>query len=164
MLEADQAESGRRRRRFGRGVKGPKPLWRESSSGNAKSRILTDDDEEEDALRACCCCCCSSCGVGVVGLGAIGLVAPLVVESLLSAVGSCGFGVELGRERVEEHRESAAEVRREATGEGGAGREEVSELREDLRLSRDRDLAWSVGAVEEAEGGEEGWMTVVGVF
>lgn len=139
-LDADQAESGRWRRRFGRGVSGPKPVWRGSSSGNAKSRILTDD------LRVCCC------GVGVVGLGAP--VLALVVESALesgSGPGSCGFadvtGVELGRERVEEQRESAPEARREAAGEGGAGREEVSELREDLRPSRGDDLAGSVGAV-----------------
>jgi hypothetical protein len=156
--EADQAESGRWRRRFGRGVKGPKPVWRGSSSGNAKSRILTDD--EEDALRACCCCCCccwasALSGSALSGWDACGGVC---------AAGSCGFGVEFGRERVEEHRESAAEVRREATGEGGAGREEVSELREDLRPSRVRDLAGSVGVVAEEEGGEEGWMMVVSVF
>ena len=57
-------------------------------------------------------------------------------------------GVEFGRERVEEHRESAPEARREATGEGGAGREEVSELREDLRPSSGDDLAGSAGAGE----------------
>ena len=57
-------------------------------------------------------------------------------------------GVEFGRERVEEHRERAPEARREATGEGGAGREEVSELREDLRPSSGDDLAGSVGAGE----------------
>lgn len=70
--------------------------------------------------------------------------------------------VEFGREREEDFRESAAEVRREAAGEGGAGREEVSESREDLRPSRDDVLAESVGTVEEeAEGGE---MMVVGGF
>jgi hypothetical protein len=153
VLDADQAESGRWRRRFGRGVKGPKPVWRGSSSGNPKSRILTHD--------LCFCCC----GVGVVGLAAP--VLALVVESALES-GSGGLadvaGVEFGRERVEEQRESAPEARREVAGEGGAGREEVRELREDLRPSRGDDLAGSVGAGEEVEGGEDGWMIVVGVF
>jgi hypothetical protein len=94
---------------------------------------------EEVDLRACCCCW-SWAGVGVVGLVAPGW-------------GSCGSAgvkeVELGRERVEDCRESAAEVRREATGEGGAGREEVRELREDLRPSRDGGLAESVGMVQK---------------
>jgi hypothetical protein len=156
VLDADQAESGRCIRRFGRGVSGPKPVWRGSSSGNPKSRILTHD------------LCVWCCGVGVVGLAAP--VLALVVESALAlASGSGGFadapaGVEFGRERVEEQRESAPEARREVAGEGGAGREEVSELREDLRPSRGDALVGSVGAGEEVEGGEDGWMMVVGVF
>src|SRR5258708_199094 len=88
VLEADHVESGRCDLRFGRGVRGPAPACRTSSSGNAKSRILTGTigaeegeggatAEELDALRAAdCCCCCSCCccsccdwvGVGVVGL------------------------------------------------------------------------------------------------
>lgn len=44
---------------------------------------------------------------------------------------------EPGRERVEEWRESAADARREFAGEGGAGRDEASESRDErneLRL------------------------------
>jgi len=85
--------------------------------------------------------------------------------ALVVGLASCEFAgaaesaeVEFGRERVEERRESAAEVRREAAGEGGAGREEVSELREDLRP------VGSAGAVEEVEGSEDGWIMVVGGF
>ena len=55
------------------------------------------------------------------------------------AGGAVTAGVEFGRERVEEHRESAPEV----TGKGGGGREEVSELCEDHRPSRGDDLAGS---------------------
>lgn len=156
LLEADQAESGRCRRRFGRGVSGPKPVWRGSSSGKAKSRILTQADEHD--LRAC--------GVGVVGLAALVVVVESGLECSVKgfAGGAVVTGVEFGRERVEEHRESAPEVRREATGEGGAGREEVSELREDLRPSSGDDLAGSVGAGEEVDGGEDGRIMVVGVF
>lgn len=105
----------------------------------------------EDALRACCCCW-SWPGVGVVGLSAPGLA--LVVESasgprIAGGAGDAEVEVEVGRERVEERRESAAEARRETAGEGGAGRDEVSELREDLRP------VGSVGVVE-VEGGEDG--------
>src|SRR5712671_1635230 len=64
-LEADQVERGRCSLRFGRGVNGPIPVCRTSSSGNAKSRILTRTvweatAEEIEALRAACCCdsCC----------------------------------------------------------------------------------------------------------
>lgn len=51
--------------------------------------------------------------------------------------------MEPGRERVEEWRESAAEVRREPAGEGGAGRDDESESRErnELRLG-DLELFW----------------------
>ena len=76
------------------------------------------------------------------------------------AGGAVTARVEFGRERVEEHRESAPEV----TGKGGGGREEVSELCEDHRPSRGDDLAGLVGAGEEVEGRENGWMMVVGVF
>jgi hypothetical protein len=56
-------------------------------------------------------------------------------------------------ERVEEWRESAVEARREATGESGAGRDEVSESRDEFsELQGDRwlssdDLPLSVGGV-----------------
>ena len=49
-------------------------------------------------------------------------------------------GTEPGRERVEEWRESAADVRREFAGEGGAGREEVSESRDERNELRLGDL------------------------
>lgn len=45
--------------------------------------------------------------------------------------------MEPGRERVEEWRESAVDVRRDPAGEGGAGRDEASESRDkrnELRL------------------------------
>jgi hypothetical protein len=49
-------------------------------------------------------------------------------------------GIEPGRERVEEWRESAADVRREPAGEGGAGRDEVSESRDERNELRLGDL------------------------
>jgi hypothetical protein len=61
--------------------------------------------------------------------------------------------MEPGWERVEEWQESAVEVRREATGESGAGRDEVSESRDELsELQGDRwlssgDLPLSVSGV-----------------
>ncbi|KAH9022046.1 hypothetical protein EDB84DRAFT_1619484 [Lactarius hengduanensis] len=125
--------------------------------GNAKPRILTrTQGATEDTLHACCCCW-SWPGVGVVGLSAPELA--LVVKSASGpriAGGAGNAQVEVGRERVEERWERAAEAWRE-TGEGGAGREEVSELCKDLRPVE------SVGAVE-VEGGEDGWMMVVGGF
>ncbi|KAH9021370.1 hypothetical protein EDB84DRAFT_1620812 [Lactarius hengduanensis] len=125
--------------------------------GNAKPRILTrTQGATEDTLHACCCCW-SWPGVGVVGLSAPELA--LVVKSASGpriAGGAGNAQVEVGREHVEERWERAAEAWRE-TGEGGAGREEVSELCKDLRPVE------SVGAVE-VEGGEDGWMMVVGGF
>ena len=77
--------------------------------------------------------------------------------------------MEPGRERVEEWRESAADVRREPAGEGGAGREEASESRDernelrlgDLELSNDRwelsvGVAGATTKEEENEGGVVG--------
>ena len=49
-------------------------------------------------------------------------------------------GIEPGRERVEEWRESALEARRESAGEGGAGRDEVSESRDTRKEVREGDL------------------------
>jgi hypothetical protein len=89
--------------------------------------LTRTEDATEDALHACCCCW-SWLGVGVVGLSAPELA--LVVESVSGPriVGGAGNAqVEVGRERVEERRERAAEGRWETAGEGGAGREEVSE-------------------------------------
>ena len=48
--------------------------------------------------------------------------------------------IEPGRERVEEWRESALEARRESAGEGGAGRDEVSESRDMRSEGREGDL------------------------
>jgi hypothetical protein len=149
-LEADHVESGRCNLRLGRGVSGPVPACRASSSGKAKSRILTGaigaaawvgaaTAEELEALRAACCCCCCSCsccgGCDWVGVGVVGLAA-----SALWLFAGVREGIEPGRERVEEWRESAADVRREFAGEGGAGREEVSESRDERNELRLGDL------------------------
>lgn len=48
--------------------------------------------------------------------------------------------MEPGRDRVEEWRESAADVRRESAGEGGAGRDEASESRDERNELRLGDL------------------------
>src|ERR1700679_2712715 len=48
--------------------------------------------------------------------------------------------MEPGWDRVEEWRESAADVRREAAGEGGAGRDEASESRDERNELRLGDL------------------------
>jgi len=48
--------------------------------------------------------------------------------------------IEPGRERVEDWRESALESRRESAGEGGAGRDEVSESRDVRNEEREGDL------------------------
>lgn len=66
--------------------------------------------------------------------------------------------MEPGRDRVEEWRESAADVRREPAGEGGAGRDEASESRDernelrlgDLELLSNDGLALSVGVAGAA--------------
>jgi len=75
--------------------------------------------EELGALRAACCCSCCSCG-GTgghwVGVGVVGLAAS--ASWLFAGVREV---IKPGRERVEEWRESAADVRREPVGEGGAG-------------------------------------------
>lgn len=66
-------------------------------------------------------------GVGVDGLA----------SSALWLFAGVSEVIEPGRERVEEWRESAAEVRRETAGDSGAGRDEASEScdeRNELRL------------------------------
>ena len=92
--------------------------------------------EELETLRAASCCCsCCCCGGGAcvwVGVGVVGLAAS--ASWLFAGVRDV---IEPGRERVEEWRESAADVRRESAGEGGAGRDEAREScdeRNELRL------------------------------
>ena len=75
-------------------------------------------------------------GVGVVGLAAPG-------SWLFAGVRG---EIEPGRERVEDWRERAVEVRREPAGEGGAGRDEESEPREERNELR-RDLRLSCGGL-----------------
>lgn len=48
--------------------------------------------------------------------------------------------MEPGRERDEEWRESTADVRRESAGEGGAGRDEASDSRDERNELRLGDL------------------------
>lgn len=80
----------------------------------------------------------------------------------------CGaqeFAFDWRRERaVDEWRESAAEVRLETAGLGGAGRDEVSESRFDELLNAAATAALSEIGVSEASGGSGMVIWVVGVL
>ena len=155
--DADHVDAGRLRRRVARGASVPCPRCRASTEGNAKSRILTRSERRPVAAAAAAAgsgagtaCAEAKVGdaVGVVSVesaeaaGGVGVSGSSEVSSGAAAASRSMEGAAEGaREDAVEKRcaavdggreervEAAADARRLAAGEGGAGRLEVRESR-----------------------------------